>query len=126
MTIQWSDTYRIGNPDIDAQHEELFRRANQFLVASGKPALVAFAISLYRYTRQHFAREEELMRAINYPEFDAHKQQHEALIARLDVLTRSIADDAVNKAEFEEFTGYWLLKHIGSSDTKLAAFIEAR
>ena len=126
MSIQWNDSYRIGHADIDAQHEELFRRANQFLVANGKPALLAFAISLYKYTRQHFAQEEELMRSINYPDYEKHRLQHEALVNRLEVLSGNITDDAVNKAEFEEFTSYWLLKHIASSDTKLAAYIDSQ
>lgn len=123
MKIEWSDSYKIGDPDIDAQHEELFRRANQFLEATGKPALVAFAISLYKYTRNHFAQEEQLMMALDYPDYQAHKQQHEALILKLDALTKNITDDALNKQEFAEFTNYWLLRHIGSTDTRLAAFI---
>ncbi len=123
VSIQWSDSYKIGNAEIDAQHEELFRRANQFLEATGKPALVAFAISLYKYTRSHFAQEEQLMIEIQYPDYQIHKQQHEALILKLDALTRNITDDALNKAEFAEFIGYWLLKHIASTDTKLAAHI---
>lgn len=123
MSIQWSDSYKIGNAEIDAQHEELFRRANQFLEATGKPALVAFAISLYKYTRNHFAQEEQLMLEIAYPDYQVHKQQHEALILKLDALARNITDDALNKTEFAEFTTYWLLKHIGSTDTKLAAYL---
>jgi len=126
VSIQWNDSYRIGHADIDAQHEELFRRSNQFLVANGKPALLAFAISLYKYTRQHFAQEEELMRSIHYPDYEKHKLQHEALVRKLEVLSENITDDALNKAEFEEFTSYWLLKHIASSDTKLAAYIDSQ
>ena len=124
MTIEWSDSYKIGHAEIDVQHEELFRRANQFLEADGKPALVAFAISLYKYTRKHFAEEEALMQEIGYPDYQVHQQQHEALILKLDTLTKNITDDALNKNEFAEFTGYWLLKHIASTDTRLAAYID--
>ncbi len=31
MRIDWKDSYKIGNPDIDAQHEQWFVEINQFL-----------------------------------------------------------------------------------------------
>ncbi len=34
MTLVWNDTYKINHAEIDAQHQELFARANQFLLAS--------------------------------------------------------------------------------------------
>ncbi len=34
MGIEWKDSYRIGDPEIDAQHQEWFGKINAFLSAS--------------------------------------------------------------------------------------------
>ena len=32
----WNDSYRIGHPEMDAEHQELFHRVNTFLQARDK------------------------------------------------------------------------------------------
>ncbi len=34
MTIEWNDRYRIGDPEIDAQHQAWFGKINDFLSVS--------------------------------------------------------------------------------------------
>lgn len=67
MPILWKPAYKIGNPVIDAEHEALFGLANKFLTAEMRGELSTCAMAFYRYTREHFAHEETLMREIGYP-----------------------------------------------------------
>ena len=126
MSVVWSDSYKIGDSAIDAQHAELFRRTNLFLDASDSASMAEYAIQLYKYTRSHFAHEEELMLGIGYPDYESHKQQHEDLVTRLEVISSGISTMSVKKAEFEEFAVFWLLTHIVKCDTKLSDYIKAR
>jgi hypothetical protein len=58
MQIEWKDSFKLGDAEIDTQHQQLFALANEFLQASGKAELTLCAIQLYKYTREHFEVEE--------------------------------------------------------------------
>ena len=62
MLLEWKDSYKIGDPEVDAQHQALFQLANDFLQASGKAELTLQAMKLYKHTREHFTQEEAVMR----------------------------------------------------------------
>jgi hemerythrin len=122
MNIQWNDTYKIGNAEIDDQHRQLFNRINLFLKATDKAGLLVGAMDMYRYTREHFSLEENLMQAINYPDRAAHIQQHNQLISRLNEVSRDIANETLNMMALKTFLTDWLLGHIRVSDAKLATY----
>lgn len=124
MKLAWKDAYKIGCPEIDAQHKEIFIHARAFLDAQGKAALTAGAMTLYQYTRKHFSHEEALMREVGYPSIAAHTEQHNHLISRLNIVAKSIASDTLEKSDLEAFLAFWLLNHIGGEDVKLAKYIE--
>lgn len=126
MSIEWKDSYKIGDAEIDAQHEELFRLVNRFLAAQDKAALTLCAMQLFKYTREHFAHEEKLMQELNYPEFKMHVAWHNALISRLNKVSEMIANDTLDKAELQVFITDWALYHIPREDAKLAAYIAGR
>ena len=124
MTITWGDAYKIGDAEIDAQHEELFGLINKFLAATDRQELTMGAMTLFKYTREHFTHEESLMRRIGYPAISAHVEQHNELISRLNAVAQTIANETFKKSELEAFLRDWLLHHVGTSDAKLAKFIE--
>ena len=78
---------RIGVESIDAQHMELFRRADALLGAMRerrsadevKP-LLAF---LEDYCSRHFVSEEQLMRERKYPSIAEHAVQHQVFRRQL-------------------------------------------
>ncbi len=53
MTLLWQDSYKIGDADIDAQHQKLFDLVNTFLAATDKAGLTLGAMRLFKYTREH-------------------------------------------------------------------------
>lgn len=124
MTIAWDDVYKIGDAQIDHQHEQLFGHINKLLAASDKPALTAGAMALFKYTREHFTHEEQLMKKIRYPAISAHIQQHNDLISKLSIVALSISHETLKKSELEDFLKGWLFNHIRSSDTKLANYVK--
>lgn len=123
MIITWKDAYKVGDAEIDAQHQELFRQVNTFMKATDKAGLTSGAMSLFKYTREHFKHEENLMRRINFPALESHLQQHNDLIARLSDISASIASDTLNMTDLGAFLSDWLLGHIRIYDTKLATYV---
>jgi hemerythrin len=122
MTLAWNNTYKIGNTEIDAQHKELFARANEFLLARDKASLTRSTMGFFKYTREHFSHEEDLMRAVNYPFAVDHIAQHNELISKLNLIAENVANGTLDRISVETFLSNWLLSHIGASDTKLAAY----
>ena len=125
MTIQWNDSFKIGDAEIDAQHQRLFAIINRFLEAVGDAEVKRTAMSLYEYTREHFDHEERLMRRIKYPEVSAHVGQHNLLISQLNAVSLKIADGTLVRQQLESFVAGWLDDHIKNYDLKLAAYMPA-
>jgi hemerythrin len=124
MHIEWSDKYKVGDPEIDMQHEDLFRKINNFLEATNKEDWTLAAAKLFQYTRVHFKHEEVLMRAIDYPELQAHVALHNGLLTRLNAIAEEIAEDRLDKEKWKSFLSDWLLYHIANVDARLALYVE--
>ncbi|VAW58528.1 hypothetical protein MNBD_GAMMA11-2488, partial [hydrothermal vent metagenome] len=85
--VKWKNSYSVGVESIDNDHKKLLCMLNQLQTASHYTTYdgVAEGIlnDLVEYTEYHFFREEELMKECNYPGFDAHRKQHEAMISQV-------------------------------------------
>jgi hemerythrin len=75
------------------------------------------------YTKVHFSTEEELMRKINYPDFQTHKLQHEDFARRIleDVKSFESGDRKIGM-KFVQFLRDWLLEHIAVVDKAFALY----
>ncbi len=119
--VEWSDELSVGIQEIDEQHKVLVGLLNQLHDAihqrHGSDAARKILDELADYTRIHFAVEESLMRVLEYPGYEAHKQQHEDLIQQLVDLKEKL-DAGGHSISFEllHFLKVWLTKHILESD----------
>jgi hemerythrin len=123
--LEWQDSYTIGDPAIDEQHRELFKRAAYLLAATSHEGQVISAMRLFHYMRAHLSHEEELMRQLGYPDAETHRLEHQDLMARLNTMSLKIANENLVIADLEEFIGDRFLKHIETADTDLARFANA-
>ena len=78
------------------------------------------------YVDTHFAREEELMRGLGYPELDAHIVSHRELATTVQQYAKLYRDDpgAVSRDEVLRFLGNWLSKHIMVSDMDYVPYVQ--
>jgi hemerythrin len=123
--IEWHDSYKIGDQAIDEQHRELFKRAAYVLAATSHEGQVISAMRLFQYMRTHLSHEEEMMRRLDYPKLKVHTQEHQEIIARLNVISLKIANENLVKADLEDLLGDWFLAHMETADTELARFVKA-
>jgi len=124
MGIEWKDSYKIGDAEIDAQHQAWFGKINEFLSANDKEALTLCEMKLHQYTRVHFKHEETLMRSINYPGLREHVGKHNDLLLRLNVISDQIANDTLDLVKWRNFLSAWLLNHIAVTDKALVSHVE--
>lgn len=119
MAIEWLDSYSLGDAEIDAQHRTLFGLVNALLAATEKSHLADAVTNLFEHTRDHFKHEEAIMRNSGYPGLQAHVEQHNTLLAKLDNASELIANYSLNVANLESFLAAWLLKHMETLDASL-------
>jgi hemerythrin len=132
IIIEWDDRYLIGIPLVDEQHKELIRLTNDLYegcLQGGEAARANFKIAIQGtvdYVKFHFSAEEQILRNINYPEYAAHKKQHEEFV-------KQVLEEVKNFEEgkkfvpnvFVRFLRDWILTHIAMADKKYAQYIMA-
>jgi len=131
VLFHWDATYSVNIGIIDTQHKTLVGMVNDLHQAmaqgSGKDKLGGILSNLVKYTQAHFATEERMMQSHGYPEFLAHKSEHESLTSTvLDLQRRFLANEVGLSVDAMEFLKDWLVKHILGSDKKYTPFLNAQ
>lgn len=119
--LVWNDRGHVGHDGIDRQHQMIFDLLDRTEAAlrdgsASKPLV----LDLTKLVLDHFAYEEEMMRAGGYPALDQHGEAHgrmrEAVLAFKDAFLSG------RKAEgaFQDFIEVWVQHHILGEDQALA------
>jgi putative two-component system hydrogenase maturation factor HypX/HoxX len=123
MALDWNEKYKIGDGKIDAEHQEWFRLAKEFLTAGNLQSMHRSGEAFSQFTRHHFFDEEILMRDIQYPFTATHTREHQGLVSTLNKILDVLEEDVLSKNELEDFVNYCLVKHICTDDSQLAVYV---
>ncbi|CAG0957889.1 bacteriohemerythrin [Geobacter sp.] len=129
--ITWSDTLSVKVKQFDDQHKKLVDMVNQLFDAmkTGKGSQVMGDIlkQLIAYTQTHFAAEERLLKQYAYPDFEAHKKEHNALVMQvLDLQKQFQEGKPVLTQNIMTFLRDWLSRHIQGDDKKYGVFLNGK
>lgn len=120
----WKDSFRLGLPGIDAEHQQFFEIMNRCAAAArdgASPTAVELLLQeLATYARFHFEHEEAELDRVGYPELEAQRAEHGRFIrelARIRALERPSVLAALSLARD------WLLQHVIGSDRRYVAWI---
>jgi len=131
--IEWEDAYAVDWGVIDNDHKTLFKLINKFNrnIANFRSSeeMAPYIESLRKYTQTHFKREEMLQEKVGYAFFDDHKQEHQALIEKLDGLAQSALranDDTITDAAMDlgSFFADWLTGHVIENDLPMRPYVD--
>jgi hemerythrin len=136
MTILWRPAMAIGDEMVDTDHQHLVDLINAVeltLHASGGEASLAGALdALTSYTKEHFEREETLMRVIGYVRLSEHREAHHKLRSRLVEIRRHIEEAKATVAppaevqKLIDLLRSWLLDHVFKEDMMLKPALAGR
>lgn len=129
-TTRWSNRYKLGVPEIDAQHQRWFVLTEAFMqLARNRQAdrevIEAALVDAADYAKEHFANEEALMRKVRYPvsEYRRHCDIHLKFRTHVESITEKwVAGQTVEATEIASFMSQWLIGHILSTDIKYIGF----
>lgn len=117
--LTWTPALAVGVAELDAQHQELFRRAEAFLEAMEHRSpqrtaeLLAF---LDEHARVHFSAEERWMAEHAYPDLEPHRREHAAFLTQL----HAHAAEPAAPLEVARWLVRWLHEHVVVADTAAA------
>ncbi len=130
--LEWTPALSVGVDEIDAQHQELFRRAARLLegIREGQPEELGQLVDfLYEYAVEHFGAEEEHMRRTAFPGYARHKAEHDRFISDLLQLAREherSGAGAFMALKVSHWLGQWLRDHVSGTDAELGKFLVRR
>jgi hemerythrin len=131
-SLQWTPALAVGVPDIDEQHQELFRRGERLisaLRAGDRSEVLPLLAYLDEYVVHHFAAEERIMREAGYPGLEAQVAAHAAFRKDFAAMVRDYrrtGPTALVALTVHNWLSDWLRQHIGELDRELGLFLAAR
>ncbi len=124
VRLVWQEAYECGEPNIDAQHQELFALANaafdaSFNKATTRAEFEAAIDRLLAHIAKHFAYEEEALDARHYDDLARHKAAHAHLLKLADELRDAVVAGRTTTGELVDFLADKVVaKHLFASDVK--------
>ncbi len=131
MSVVWTQDLAVGVKAIDEQHKEIFKRVDGLLEAcrsgKGKEAVEETLDFMEDYLVRHFTAEENIQLHYAYPDYYAHKKEHEGFIRDVGALRKKFKREGTSlmmAAEMSAALVDWLVKHIKKSDMELGKFLK--
>lgn len=126
--FKWTKAHAIFLPQVDAEHRNLFRMAEELhqAVRTGAEAARVQELSrpLFVAIEEHFANEERLMRAAECPDYEWHKLQHDTARKRAKRFADELDGGNAQAAhEFTDFLGRWFKDHMSLTDRMMGAHV---
>jgi len=129
--FEWRPEYSVGVEEIDAQHQELFRRAGMFVESLRRRSRqeIGILLSFLRlYAVTHFGAEENWMRRSSYPGAAEHAKQHDRFMKDILALSdqhEKPKGEGIQAARVAGWLEKWLKHHVTETDTDLARHLRA-
>jgi hemerythrin len=142
--FRWREQWCVGIEALDRERRALAAILNHIAVRFGEHGDAAntdqiaaqrhqCAPSALRYwldalrerAREHFAREEALMRAAHYPEMGEHAGEHALMLAEYTALVRDIVvrrEERLRLADLEALK-HWFIGHVLDMDKRLGRYL---
>lgn len=125
----WNDRLSVGVESLDDDHKQLVNMLNTLYdgiqEGRGREMVAGILDRLTEYTREHFAREEELLIRCEYPETMEHMHEHSNMTEWLVGLRQRLASGTAAGPSLEavNFLKDWLFDHIRGADARYVPYV---
>ena len=122
LILSWSSVFECGDPQIDAEHQNLFDLANHVIRTAmerdAQPEKISSALdALLTEIAEHFVHEEEALEKQHWPHLSAHADKHRELLNRASALRGAADNDNLPLGELVDFLAVEVVvQHILTDD----------
>ena len=122
--IEWREEYSLDIPAVDDEHKAMIELINELgeelLDRRRKETILEFLREIKEVITAHFSTEEQLMREQHYPEYLAHKADHERLLVELGTIVHDLKEDRLVEPEvIGSRLDNWFGAHFHSYDARM-------
>jgi hemerythrin-like metal-binding protein len=127
MHVRWNESLATGHEELDGLQLELFRRANQLVVAARSSRAAEARAHVARLTELAcvmFETEERLLREANALSLERHAREHQRFLTDLALVSAELGrrgPGALADLQVARFVADWLEAHVGRTDRDLDA-----
>ena len=121
--LHWSEVYKTGHPDIDAQNKcmiDVMNVLHEAVETGSDYVIIEHILTLLEdLTPEHFELEEGLMKRFNCPMSEQNRIAHQEFLKMLGELRETCSPESFNQPETVDLYYeiiYWLKDHILSID----------
>lgn len=119
--LAWHDGLAVGVGFMDADHAAAAAHINA-LAAAALPERIELMGHFLAHCREHFAREEEMMRQTGFFALGCHQGEHRRVLAELEAVLAAMQAGDPQDAYFTRDLPDWLLIHRNTMDFVTANF----
>lgn len=128
LALTWDPTLECGDPQIDHQHQQLYRISNRLLsaITGGQyPDEAKLQMQLLiAHVAQHFHDEEAILARVGYADLPAHAREHNQLVAKAKALQQEMGGVSADLPAILGFLALDLVKgHIMAWDRRFFAHL---
>jgi len=130
--VAWNDSLLMGNALVDMQHQRIFDRVSELVLACEEGSDVEKLQNtlgfLVGHTVRHFADEEALQIEYNYPGYERHRQMHNDFKTTVSGLVEKFKENGSSaelSSNVNKIVVKWLVSHIKHEDIKIADHIRS-
>ena len=130
--VELTSSFELEFEALDQDHKKLIDQVNHIveMIDSGKAeACKTLVPEFVNFSKQHFAREEALLIAADYPDVDIHRQHHLDLHDKLDHMLEfaQMADknDMACESLKKELV-YFIMDDVITADLEFKDFLAAK
>ncbi|MGE4470583.1 MAG: bacteriohemerythrin [Desulfovibrio sp.] len=129
--IEWIVDLETGIGLLDAQHMNLVRLINELgeAVEQGRGQTVIDKVmeQLKLYASYHFTSEERLLRKYNYPDLEAHRQEHEEFSDEMEDFSLDLRTGTPDICSaLHDYLRQWFVLHVQETDMRYALFLKEK
>lgn len=121
----WNSSYSVHVRQCDEHHKYLFillQVLECVLDKTESTSTVKMVLDeLHDYCDYHFTAEENLMQQARYSELAAHRDAHQAFVARIEQFKHTQATSPRESAAIVKFLQKWIVDHIQRMDKAYSA-----
>jgi len=122
----WKDSFALGIPMVDAQHQGFFDMLNELyesVVSGAAPAALTKAHNeLKFYAAKHFSDEEKCLAAVGYSGVAEQRDQHAKFTRYLEAADLARSDARATLSFMKD----WMLEHILGTDKRFEEWLKAQ
>ncbi len=127
----WTEEASVKVKLFDLQHQHLFKLIDRLETAMregrGKQQMEEFLSDVADYAWEHFATEEAVMKAYDFPGRQTHTQEHrqaEAMVAKFR--DQAASGDPALSVHVLHSLKEWVSRHVQGTDKMYTEFLNAR